>query len=427
MGLSLSGYGVSLMFGLGFMYLLALMGGFSSRLSVMSPWFSLDQLSFVMVILVMVVGMMSFISSGSDMGNSNFCFSLVLSVFISLVFFISSGFVLFFIFFEAGLIPLVALILGWGYQPERLQACMSLILYTVTGSLPFMMMVCWACVTYGSDTMFLLMAESMELSSLVWFILFLGFFVKMPVFGVHSWLPKAHVEAPVAGSMILAGVLLKFGCYGLMRVMYSFSWGMGLFGEFLMGFSIWGGVISSMICLIQADLKSLIAYSSISHMSLVVIGIFSCSAVGWSGALVMMFAHGLSSPLLFGLANYSYKIFHSRSMMLSKGLLSVSPIMSLLLFLACVLGMGCPPGVNFVSEVMLLSSGSFLSWVLIIPMGFISFLGAAYSLYLYSSVSHGGVSSLGKSWVSEFIGVPLMYMISYSLFFLSFCLDVFYM
>nr|QDP14182.1 NADH dehydrogenase subunit 4 [Vasticardium flavum] len=394
-------------------------------MSLYNGWILVDQLSLVMFMLTCLVGLLSLSCSGPSLKSAGFVGCVVMSTMASLGFFSSAGLFFFFIFFEAGLVPLVGLILGWGYQPERLQACLCLILYTVVGSLPLLGVICWHFLEYCSDTMIILKCNSNSLSWGVWLFVILSFLVKMPVFGVHGWLPKAHVEAPAAGSMILAGVLLKFGCYGLMRLMWCFGWSGGFLGDLLVSVGVWGGVMSSLICLVQSDLKSLIAYSSISHMSLVLVGILSCSGLGWNGSLLMMFCHGLSSPVLFGLANYVYYIYQSRSMMVCKGLLCINPLLCFLLFSGSVIGMGCPPSGNFFSEVMMVGSGCLFSWYLVLPMGLMGLLSAAYSLYLFSSVSHGGYSSSLKSSLAVFPGLVCLAVCCYWLFLLCLGLDFF--
>lgn len=161
-------------------------------------------------------------------------------------------------------------------------------------------------------------------------VLLLGaFLVKSPVFMVHGWLPKAHVEAPVAGSIMLAGVLLKFGGYGCVLVFFYFVPFRSAVIDWLIRLVVWGGFLCSLICLRQVDVKAMIAYSSIGHISMCVRGFIRCYSLGWRGGLLLMVAHGLCSAGLFALAGYLYKLFSSRRLLLCKGVLRVIPSISL--------------------------------------------------------------------------------------------------
>lgn len=159
--------------------------------------------------------------------------------------------------------------------------------------------------------------------------LLLVFMVKLPVFGVHRWLPKAHVEAPVSGSMVLAGVLLKFGGCGCVLVFYYFMVRRGGVVDFLIRLGLWGGVLCSCICMRQVDLKSLVAYSSVGHISFCFGGVLGCFGVGWIGGLMLMVAHGFCSPGLFALVGYLYSLFGSRRLYVCCGVVSLVPRLSL--------------------------------------------------------------------------------------------------
>nr|YP_010570485.1 NADH dehydrogenase subunit 4 [Xenostrobus securis]UZG65998.1 NADH dehydrogenase subunit 4 [Xenostrobus securis] len=298
----------------------------------------------------------------------------------------------FYVGFESVLLPTFILIMGWGYQPERIQAVLYMVVYTVAGSMPLLYGLAKVYLLGGSlcmSGMHSLVYKSVEIFP--WMFL-IAFFVKLPVFPFHIWLPKAHVEAPVAGSMILAGLLLKLGGYGIIRISsvvdfscFSLGGTTGLCG------ALWGGVLTSVACVRQIDLKCLVAYSSIGHMSFVLFGCASNTSLGVLGGLVVMVGHGLCSSGLFAFVNVLYSRSSSRLIALNKGLLLVSPIFSLCCFLLISSNMAAPPSLNLVGEVFVYIVCLCFSPQMVLMLGIMSFMSACYSLYLYVSTQHGSV------------------------------------
>nr|ALO76833.1 NADH deshydrogenase subunit 4 [Prostomis sp. PRO01] len=334
-----------------------------------------------------------------------FIFTVVMLMFALYMTFSSLNLFIFYLFFEISLIPTLFLILGWGYQPERLQAGLYLLFYTLFASLPMLISVffCYE-KNFSMDFYFL---NSLSNSIFMYLCMNMVFFVKVPMFFVHLWLPKAHVEAPIAGSMILAGVMLKLGGYGLMRVLKMFTLvGLELNLVFI-SVSMVGGFIVSLICLRQSDMKSLIAYSSVSHMGLALSGILTMNYWGMMGALCMMVAHGLCSSGLFCLANISYERLMSRSLYLNKGLINYLPSLSLWWFLLISSNMAAPPSLNLLSEIMLINSVVSFSVFNMLFLSLMSFLAAVYSLYLFSFSQHGkiylGLYSYSSGAVREYL------------------------
>nr|URX52637.1 NADH dehydrogenase subunit 4 [Glyptotermes brevicaudatus] len=297
----------------------------------------------------------------------------------------------FYLFFESSLIPTVFLILGWGYQPERLQAGIYLLFYTLLASLPMLVGIFYVYNALNS-TCFYLLLKLNSFSILFYFCMVFAFLVSMPMFLVHLWLPKAHVEAPVSGSMILAGVLLKLGGYGLLRVLPILV-NFYKFGFVWISISLVGGVLVSLICMRQTDLKSLIAYSSVAHMGIVIGGIMTMSYWGFCGSFTLMIAHGLCSSGLFCLANISYERLGSRSLLISRGLLNLMPSMSFWWFMLSACNMAAPPSLNLLGEISLLNSLVSWSWFSMFFLVFLSFFSAAYTLYLFSYSQHGSYYS----------------------------------
>nr|ARH53722.1 NADH dehydrogenase subunit 4 [Anthobium melanocephalum] len=375
----------------------------------LSYFFSCDLLSYVMIMLSFWICSLMILAS-SKLYNQSFHYNLftfmLLMLLISLFCtFSSMNLFIFYLFFEMSLIPTLILIIGWGYQPERIQAGVYLLFYTMFASLPMMISIFYYYNIYNSLDFFFF-NKSVNLF-MFYICMNMVFFIKMPMYFVHLWLPKAHVEAPVSGSMILAGVMLKLGGYGLMRLMPIFmEIGMKINYIFIM-ISLIGGFIVSLICLRQTDIKALIAYSSVAHMGLVLGGIMTLNYWGLCGAMVMMLAHGLCSSGLFCLANISYERLMSRSLYLNKGLINLMPSMSLWWFLLSSSNMAAPPSLNLLGEIMLINSLVSWSWVCMLMLSLISFFSAVYSLYLYAYSQHGslysGMYSFSMGYLREYL------------------------
>nr|AFN27600.1 NADH dehydrogenase subunit 4 [Diadromus collaris] len=301
--------------------------------------------------------------------------------------FLSFNLIMFYMFFEMSLIPVLMLIMGWGFQIDRIQAGIYMMLYTLFGSLPLFILI-----IYFYQIIESLMMDFLKMNIFIWYMyimMMIAFLIKLPMYLFHLWLPKAHVEAPLSGSMILAGVMLKLGSYGMMRLMIMFLNLMMNFNKFIMIISLLGGIYSSLICLNQMDMKKLVAYSSIVHMSILMNGLMTLNNWGFSGGLLMMLGHGLCSSGMFCLVNINYERLHSRSLLINKGMINYYPSLSMMWFLLCSSNLSFPPSLNLWSEIMLLNSIIIWNKMMILLLMMLLFLSASYSLYLYSFSQHG--------------------------------------
>nr|YP_009744383.1 NADH dehydrogenase subunit 4 [Oxyopes hupingensis]QIE13337.1 NADH dehydrogenase subunit 4 [Oxyopes hupingensis] len=359
---------------------------FNSNIMMFNNMMFQDKLSFILMMLSLISVMLIIISS-SNLKN---IFTTIFPILIILMLtFLISNIIMFYILFELVLIPTMMLIMKMSKQQERLQASIYLMMYTITASLPLLINMILLKNNYSFSTLNISM---LKLNMIIMFML--AFLVKTPMFFTHLWLPKAHVEAPLEGSMILAAMLLKLGGYGLIRFLPMCIKKMNSLSNWIISISFIGACMTSMNCIRQKDLKSLIAYSSVAHMGFVLLGLFSMMKMGLMGAILMMIAHGLSSSALFLLTNDLYFKHHSRNIMLFKGMISISPNITFWWFMFSMINISAPPTINTMSEIFIMMSTLIWNKMTLIMIFISSIMVTSFSMMMYLNISHNKSNTL---------------------------------
>nr|BAG24138.1 NADH dehydrogenase subunit 4 [Leptotrombidium chiangraiense] len=346
-----------------------------------SLFHSMDLATWGLVLLTVFIMMLVFLSGGKML--------IFIFLFLMMMFtFFSKNFFQFFVLFEGCVIPTFFLIIGWGKGESREQASLFFLMYTLIFSLPFFFFIISILSLKKGLTMSFFQVAFHEIFWGWGMVIILVFLSKLPVFFLHLWLPKAHVEAPVQGSMILAAILLKLGSYGLYRSISSFFWTILAFKSFCYSIGMIGSLIAGFLCFSQSDLKRLVAYMSIAHMGFLLSGMMSFNYWGIWGAFLFMAAHGVCSSGLFCGVTLFYSRGLSRSTMVLKGGGAIFIKLFLLMFLLSALGMGLPPSLNFFSEILMLFGTLFYWWYIWPTMGLILFFSCVYTIQLLTSF-HG--------------------------------------
>ncbi len=367
--------------------------------------FGVDGISMLLVLLTTLLGFVAVLSSWTaikDRVKEYYVFLLILQTGM-IGTFVSLDFFLFYLFWEVMLVPMYFLIGIWG-GPRKLYAAIKFFLYTLLGSV-LMLLGILALYFYhgsvtGAYTFDIRVLQAMgswtnwfDLQYWIWLAFFVGFAIKVPMFPFHTWLPDAHVEAPTAGSVILAGVLLKMGTYGFVRFSLPIlPDATRYFLPYALGLCIIGIIYGAMVAMVQKDWKKLVAYSSVSHLGFCMLGVFALNYQGITGGVLQMLNHGLSTGALFLIVGLVYERRHTRMIADYGGLSGIMPVFAVFFMLMMLSSIGMPalPGNGFVGELTILLGAFQLPhkvWAVLAGTGIV--LGAAYMLWLYQRTMFG--------------------------------------
>ncbi len=329
--------------------------------------------------------------------------------------FCALDFVLFYLFFEGVLIPMYLIIGIWGGQ-RRIYSAFKFFLYTLLGSVLMLVAILVIYQQTGSTAIEIAQGHTFDtsLQKWLWLAFFVSFAVKVPMWPVHTWLPDAHVEAPTAGSVILAAILLKMGGYGFLRFSLPlFPEASQSFAPFVFTLSIIAVVYTSLVALAQKDMKKLIAYSSVAHMGIVTFGAFSFSLYGIQGSLFQMLSHGLVSGALFLCVGVLYDRLHTREIDAYGGVVHKMPMFAFLYSVFTLASIGLPGTTGFVGEILVLISAFKISGWTAFGLGTGMILGAAYALWLYRRIVFGMVANTSiaafkdLNWIEKGVLIPI--------------------
>lgn len=352
---------------------------------------SINIYSYILLLLTYLIIGLIFIFFNVNLNDFIYYKVIIFILLLSLTLvFISINLIIFYFIFEVRLILIFLIIIKWGLGEIRKLARFYLLYYTIFFSLPFLIFVIELNKFYFIQIIYYIEILKINYLNNYLFIFFIfTLFVKIPIYILHSWLLKAHVEAPVIGSIILAGILLKLGVYGLIRFISIFILNFILFNKIILYLSIFGSIIISILCIRQVDIKILVAYSSVVHIGLILGRIITLINFRIKGRYIIIIAHGLCSSGIFFLVNLCYLIRNRRLLIMNKGLINIYPRISLIWFLLCSSNLSAPISLNLISEIILiigLLNWNFLNLIILIIIIFFRFL---YSLNLFRYTQHG--------------------------------------
>ena len=352
-----------------------------------------DGISILFILLTTFITPLCIISVNSSIKNrlSEFLIAILIMESFMIGVFCSLDLVIFYLFFEAGLIPMFLIIGIWG-GTRRVYSAFKFFLYTLLGSVLMLVAIIsiyW--ITGTTDVIQLYdLGIDAKYQNLLWLAFFSSFAVKTPMWPVHTWLPDAHVEAPTAGSVLLAAILLKMAGYGFIRFSLGlFPIASDFFTPLIYALSVIAIIFTSLIALMQEDMKKLIAYSSVAHMGFVTLGIFTIQQQGIEGSIIQMISHGLVSAALFLCVGVVYDRMHSRLIDTYGGIVSIVPKYSVLFMLFTLAALGLPGTSGFIGEFLILMAAFKDNFLIAVLASLGVIIGAAYMLWLYKRVIFG--------------------------------------
>ena len=399
---------------------------FNSKTLNLDFTFGLDGISIFFFVLTSLLIFLCIIFIWEDRFLKNYFLVLFLIEFLLLFIFSTLNLFLFYVFFEFILIPMFLLIGVWGSREKKIRAAYLLFFYTVCGSLLMLIAIFYIYTKTGTFNFEYLQFFKFTFQEQIflWIAFFISFASKIPMFPIHIWLPEAHVEAPTVGSVLLAGILLKLGVYGFLRYSLTlFPDACVFFSPLVYSIALIGVIYASLIAIKQTDMKRVVAYSSIAHMNLVMLGVFSGNVVGVEAAIMQSISHGFVSSALFFLIGVLYSRYHSRFLYYYSGLVHVMPLYSVMMLFFILSNIALPGTSSFVGEFLLLNAlfqeNSFCALI----AGLSVVLSGAYSLWLYNRIAFGNIKII---YTKKFLDLfPSEFFILTTLLILSLFMGVF--
>nr|ALO64721.1 NADH dehydrogenase subunit 4 [Nomada goodeniana] len=368
------------------------------KLNYMNWWmmnlnFSFNLYSYMLVILIFWIMSLIILNLKFEKMLMKCLILINLMSLVMILNFMAMNLLLFYYMFEISLLMIYYLIMNWSHGKFKILSSYLLMFYTLFFSLPMFIIIVYLKMKMNSLSFLIMEIKLLNLSNFMMIYLLLSFLIKIPMFLLHNWLLKAHVEAPFFGSMILAAIMLKLGGYGLIRMLIMFFY-LTLNNFILISLNLIGMLFMSLMCLRQIDMKILVAMSSIIHMGLMISSMFTHLKISFLGAYLMMLSHGLASSGLFYLINIIYQQTKTRLMIINKGLMMFMPSFSLMWFLMCSSNMAAPMSLNLISEIFLLMSLMIWMKMLLMILMLYCMFSFIYSIYLFSYIQHGFIEMM---------------------------------
>nr|QHD26492.1 NADH dehydrogenase subunit 4 [Lepidotrigona terminata] len=342
------------------------------------------------LIIMMIWIFMIILMNGNMTDYKNYCMFMNVFLMLSMyIVFLSMNLILFYFMFESSLLIIFYMVMKWGYGEFRFNSSFYLMFYTLVFSLPMLYLIFSMLVIFNTMNFYIMEMIVTKMNKFKFIYFIMSFMVKIPMYMVHGWLLKAHVEASFFSSMVLASVMLKLGSYGVIRMLYIMK---DMFNEcycYFISISVFGMLMMSFMCMSQIDFKIIIAISSIVHMSIMTMGMLLMNKTGIYGSYYMMISHGFISSGLFYLTNLIYLKTNSRMMYVNKGMVNSIPSLMMFLSLMCFCNVGSPFSLNLISEIIImLSLINWMKYIMIVIMIY-CMLSFIYSIYLFSFIYNG--------------------------------------